>query len=58
MLTHSLTEEVELNGYVIPKDVRINFLVAEMGRGQKGWDDPMVFKAERFLIYLGVGKLR
>ncbi|KAK1386107.1 hypothetical protein POM88_023842 [Heracleum sosnowskyi] len=49
LLPHSVTEEIELNGYVIPKDVRINFMVAQMGRDPKVWDDPMEFKPERFL---------
>ncbi|XP_004235319.1 cytochrome P450 89A2-like [Solanum lycopersicum] len=50
VLPHTVTEEVELNGYVIPKDVTINFMVAEMGLDPKVWEDPLEFRPERFLV--------
>ncbi|KAJ0964264.1 hypothetical protein J5N97_029386 [Dioscorea zingiberensis] len=49
VLPHCVTEEVKLNGYVIPKGASINFMVAEMGRDEKVWDKPMEFKPERFM---------
>ncbi|KAJ0964276.1 hypothetical protein J5N97_029398 [Dioscorea zingiberensis] len=49
LLPHCVTEEVKLNGYVIPKGASINFMVAEMGRDEKVWDKPMEFKPERFM---------
>ncbi|XP_030543213.1 cytochrome P450 89A2-like [Rhodamnia argentea] len=49
MLPHAVTEDVELGGYVIPKDGTINFPVAEMGWDPEVWEDPMAFKPERFL---------
>ncbi|KAJ0964265.1 hypothetical protein J5N97_029387 [Dioscorea zingiberensis] len=49
VVPHCVTEEVKLNGYVMPKGVSINFMVAEMGRDEKVWDKPMEFKPERFL---------
>ncbi|XP_015070884.1 cytochrome P450 89A2-like [Solanum pennellii] len=50
VLPHRVTEEVELNGYVIPKDTTINFMVGEMGLDQNVWEDPMEFRPERFLV--------
>ncbi|KAL1813605.1 hypothetical protein DCAR_0625968 [Daucus carota subsp. sativus] len=49
VLPHSVTQEVELDGYVIPKNAMVNFMVAEMGRDGEVWKDPMEFKPERFL---------
>ncbi|XXG76515.1 hypothetical protein AAC387_Pa08g0852 [Persea americana] len=49
VLPHAVTEEVTLEGYVIPKDATINFMIAEMGWDEKVWDDPMEFRPERFL---------
>ncbi|CAK9144587.1 unnamed protein product [Ilex paraguariensis] len=49
VLPHCVTEEVELEGYVVPKNATVNFMVAEMGWDSEVWDDPMGFKPERFL---------
>ncbi|KAJ0964261.1 hypothetical protein J5N97_029383 [Dioscorea zingiberensis] len=49
VVPHCVTEEVKLNGYLIPKGASINFMVAEMGRDEKVWDKPMEFKPERFM---------
>nr|GMD86103.1 cytochrome P450 89A2-like [Ipomoea batatas] len=49
VLPHSVTEEVELEGYVVPKNAVINFMVADLGWDPKVWEDPMEFKPERFL---------
>ncbi|XP_060173329.1 cytochrome P450 89A2-like [Lycium barbarum] len=46
---HTVTEEVELNGYVIPKDAIINFMVADMGLDPQVWENPLDFKPDRFL---------
>lgn len=50
VLPHTVTEEVELNGYVVPKDATINFMVAEMGLDSNVWEDPLEFRPERFLV--------
>ncbi|KAK9144126.1 hypothetical protein Sjap_004029 [Stephania japonica] len=49
VLPHAVVEEVEVEGFVVPKGVSVNFMVAEMGWDKMVWDDPMEFKPERFL---------
>ncbi|KAI3951384.1 hypothetical protein MKW92_048272 [Papaver armeniacum] len=50
VLPHGVTQDVELDGYVIPKDATVNIMVAEIGWDSKIWgEDSMVFKPERFL---------
>ncbi|KAK6118527.1 hypothetical protein DH2020_047727 [Rehmannia glutinosa] len=49
VLPHKVTQDVELDGYVIPKNAVVNFMVADMGWDPKVWEDPMEFKPERFL---------
>ncbi|XP_060173339.1 cytochrome P450 89A2-like [Lycium barbarum] len=46
---HAVTEEVELNGYVIPKDATITFMVADMNLDPNVWENPLDFKPDRFL---------
>lgn len=46
---HTVTKEVELNGYVISKDVAINFMVADMGLDPQVWANPLDFNPDRFL---------
>ncbi|KAI3967613.1 hypothetical protein MKW92_003488 [Papaver armeniacum] len=49
VLPHAVTKDVVLDGYVVPKEATVNIMIAEIGRDQKIWEDPMVFKPERFL---------
>ncbi|XXG76471.1 hypothetical protein AAC387_Pa08g0812 [Persea americana] len=49
VIPHTVSEEVTLEGYVIPKNATVNFMVAEMGWDETVWDEPMAFKPERFL---------
>ncbi|PHT53467.1 Cytochrome 89A2 [Capsicum baccatum] len=50
VIPHTVTEEVELNGYVIPKNLTINFMVADMALDPNVWEDPLEFKPQRFLV--------
>nr|ALG05124.1 cytochrome P450 [Sinopodophyllum hexandrum] len=49
VLPHRVTQDVELDGYLIPKHASVNFFVAEIGLNPKVWEDPMEFRPERFL---------
>ncbi|KAJ0969082.1 hypothetical protein J5N97_021959 [Dioscorea zingiberensis] len=49
VLPHSVSEEIVVEGYVIPKNASINFGVAEMGWDGKVWEKPMEFRPERFV---------
>ncbi|KAK1571014.1 hypothetical protein Q3G72_010538 [Acer saccharum] len=49
VLPHAVTQDTMLNGFVVPKEGVVNFMVAGMGLDSKVWKDPMAFKPERFL---------
>lgn len=49
VLPHSVTEDVILDGYLVPKNAVVNFTVADMGWDPEVWENPMEFRPERFL---------
>ncbi|XP_061999961.1 cytochrome P450 89A2-like [Rosa rugosa] len=49
LLPHRVTQDIVLDGYVVPKNATVNFTVADIGWDSKVWEDPMAFKPERFL---------
>ncbi|GAU48661.1 hypothetical protein TSUD_189160 [Trifolium subterraneum] len=48
LIPHAVTEDVIFNGYLVPKNGTVNFMVAEVGWDPTAWEDPMAFKPERF----------
>ncbi|KAG6476941.1 cytochrome P450 89A2-like [Zingiber officinale] len=49
LLPHTVAEEREVAGYVIPEGAVVNFAVAEMGRDEAVWKEAMEFRPERFM---------
>ncbi|KAI3995640.1 hypothetical protein MKX01_013686 [Papaver californicum] len=49
VLPHAVTQDIELDGNVVLKEVTVNVMIAEIGWDSKLWEDPMMFKPERFL---------
>ncbi|KAM7255512.1 hypothetical protein ACFE04_008410 [Oxalis oulophora] len=49
VLPHTVTEDFNLNGYLLPKNATINFMVAEIGWNPEVWENPTEFKPERFM---------
>ena len=46
---HGVTEDIVLDGFLLPKNSVVTFMVVEMGRDPKVWENPMEFNPERFL---------
>ncbi|EAY79194.1 hypothetical protein OsI_34306 [Oryza sativa Indica Group] len=47
-LPHKAAEDMDVGGYLIPKGATVNLMVAEMGRDEREWENPMQFIPERF----------
>ncbi|KAI0493782.1 hypothetical protein KFK09_023907 [Dendrobium nobile] len=49
VLPHSVTEDVTLGGFLIPKGTEVNFAVADVNWDRRNWADPFEFRPERFM---------
>ena len=49
VLPRTVTQDTTMDGYDIPKNALVNFLVVEIGWDPCVWEDPLEFRPERFL---------
>ncbi|AES63581.1 cytochrome P450 family protein [Medicago truncatula] len=49
VVLEGMRQDVVLNGYLVPKNGTVNFMLSEMAWDPRVWEDPMEFKPERFL---------
>ncbi|KAK8367228.1 hypothetical protein V6Z12_A02G170900 [Gossypium hirsutum] len=49
LIPHTVTKNVVLGGFLVPKNSIVIFIVVETGRNPNVWENPMEFKPERFL---------
>ncbi|KAK8931193.1 Cytochrome P450 89A9 [Platanthera zijinensis] len=49
MLPHSVTEDVIVDGFLIPKGVQVHFIVTDVNWDGRKWEEPMEFRPERFM---------
>ncbi|KAK1274119.1 Cytochrome P450 89A9 [Acorus gramineus] len=50
LVPHTVSEEVSVDGYIIPKNATFYVTLAEIGWDEKVWKEPMEFRPERFLV--------
>ncbi|XP_059285957.1 geraniol 8-hydroxylase-like [Lycium ferocissimum] len=48
LLPRKVEEDIELCGYIVPKDTQVLVNVSAIGRDAGLWEDPLIFKLERF----------
>ncbi|CAI9101627.1 OLC1v1038995C1 [Oldenlandia corymbosa var. corymbosa] len=49
LVPHKANEDVEINGYIVPKETQILVNAYNIGRDETIWPEPEMFKPERFL---------
>lgn len=50
LIPHGVKEDVMMDEYLIPKGTVVNYLVAILGLDETVWEDPLVFRPERFMV--------
>ncbi|KAK8942283.1 Cytochrome P450 89A2 [Platanthera guangdongensis] len=49
VLPHSVTKDVIVDGFLIPKGVQAHFAVADVNWDGRKWEEPMEFRPDRFM---------
>ncbi|KAI2474296.1 hypothetical protein C4B38_000364 [Diabrotica virgifera virgifera] len=49
LIARSLDEDIELNGYLVPKEATVDVLIYDIHRNPKYWPEPEKFDPDRFL---------
>ncbi|KAK8941643.1 Cytochrome P450 89A2 [Platanthera guangdongensis] len=49
-LPHSVTEDVTIEKFLLPKGAKVRFSVADVNWDKKNWEESMLFRPERFMV--------